>query len=273
MRLPFASSMVDHPGEASSRVVEMFLRAGMKVVIDFHPDGAENSREEIWNIVYCWRNTARHFQNDPTDQLAFHILNEPRAHDCKDRYERLAQLACEAIWDITPDRLCIVSNHMMGNPDGWIQRPGGKPEIRFKMPTGGLVAAAMSYYRPYDSVEDPKKVAAPRGYPPVRLLGATSNSPTPKDFVFDDYQNMEIHFARFREYCDSLGIEGWVSEFGCHRTVQGRNQYAKDVLALCKKYNFGACAWAFQDEYGANPAFGNVKERDMDYWKIIKGAA
>lgn len=256
VRLPFNSSMVDHPGEPNEMIVRQFLDAGIKVVIDFHPDGAEDSVKQIWNIVGLWRRLALQFKDYSTDQLAFHILNEPRAQDKPERYYRLLQLACEAVWDITPNRLCVFSNHLMGNPDGW----------KFPPPVGGPVAAAMSYYRPYDVV----KKGSERAYPPSKegLL---------KDFPYDDWVNQELHFKVFRDYCDKYKVQPWLSETGCHRDVPGRLQYAKDIKGLGEKYGIPICWWAFRDEYGANPRYydpkrGTVLERDHYYWETITTA-
>jgi hypothetical protein len=238
---------------ALRRQTDRFLSGGMKVVIDFHPDGRVDSRLALWQLEEIWAQLAATFAHvDPKD-LACHILNEPNANLCHEFYYRELQKACEAVWDITPNRLCIFSNHLMGNPDGW----------KFPPPIGGPVAAAMSYYRPYDVV----KKGSERAYPPSKegLL---------KDFPYDDWVNQELHFKVFRDYCDKHKIQPWLSETGCHRDVPGRLQYAKDIKGLGEKYNIPICWWAFRDEYGANPRYydpkrGIVLERDHYYWETI----
>ena len=245
VRLPWNQS--DNLG-ALARQVQRFINGGMKVVVDFHPDGREKSRLALWQLTEVWEKLAAIFAHIAPEELSFHILNEPNAHLCPEFYYRELQKACNTIWVTSPKRLCIFSNHLMGNPDGWTVAP----------PKGGPVAAAMSYYRPYDVVKE----GSDRAYPPVSLGLA-------KDFPFDDYQNQELHFKVFRDYCDKHKIQPWLSETGCHRDVPGRLQYAKDIKGLGEKYGIPICWWAFRDEYGANPAFGNVKARDLDYWEII----
>ncbi|MBL8049454.1 MAG: cellulase family glycosylhydrolase [Chthonomonas sp.] len=224
--------------------VRNLLRAGLNVVLDFHPDNTKDfvRTDDFWLAPAWWHNLASQFKGEHLDRLAFEIVNEPDYRGKPtERYDAWLRLCIEAIREVDPKRWIVASNPYMGDPDFF-----GGPNGNWTPPKGiDRLVVPMHYYRPFNITHSRNYLAKRRGETVARGARGAPYPPE-NDGSFDDrdYRNMGLHFSRYRNWCRQNGVWPWVGEAGCYEDVPGREQWFRDVKALGAKNGINICWWS-----------------------------
>lgn len=241
VRLPVTSLERDFIIEGS---VRNLLRAGLNVVLDFHPDSTKDfmRTDDFWLVPAWWHNLATQFKGEFLDRLAFEIINEPdfRGRNTA-RYDAWLRTCIESIREVDDRRWIVASNPFMGDPDYF-----GGPNGDWTPPAGvDRLIVPMHYYRPFNITHPSTYLARRRGESVAR---GSRGAPYPpeRDGSFEDrdQRNMGLHFSRYRAWCRKNNVWPWVGEAGCHEDVPGREQWFRDVRSLGAKNGVNICWWS-----------------------------
>ena len=110
---------------------------------NFDPPEATNlwkEDEPLEAFANIWGEFAKRYQNVPNEYVSFNLLNEP-GYITESEHIRVAERACEAIWEISPDRLVIVDGYNVGmTPSDKIRELGAAQSTR------GYSPAELTHY-------------------------------------------------------------------------------------------------------------------------------
>lgn len=231
------------------QVVQLGQKYGIHVCLNFHrgPGYSVNpERKEPFNLwkdesalaAFClhWQAFARRYQNLPSTQLSFNLVNEPAREDpqvmTRADHERVMRAAVTAIREIDPNRLVIL--------DGlnWANDP--LPEL---VDLG--VAQSCRAYWPMGISHYKARWVGGESWPEPTWPGALHNG------VAWDRAHLEAHYRQWADLArQGVGIhcgEGGAFSYSPHPAVLG---WLRDVLDILTGYNIGYALWNFRGSFG-----------------------
>lgn len=233
LRLPFDSNPdVDLVKAATSK--------GLRIVVDFHPPLSWYSDPfAMFDLPGKWSRWAKQLQGFSSDELAFEVLNEPRAAKRGPVYDSLMVACIAAIREVSPSRWIVVSNPQLSDID-WFAGPLGN----WAAPQYDRLIVPLHYYRPYE-VTHPSSYRGQVG-PDTPVGGGTK-------FDLADWSNRELHFQRYVNWCRENRVQAWLGEAGCYESVPGRLTWFSEVAKLARTYSVPVCWWGWRDRFGYRP--------------------
>lgn len=237
VRIPFVV-------EPDPKLIRLAVSSGMRVVADFHPDQAWQANPlAIYSLPEKWASWSIALREFRVDDVAFEIINEPRMGKRVAAYDAILAASIEAVREVNPGRWIVVSNPQMGDPD-WYDGP----LLKWQPPKASRLIATMHYYRPFYITHPQHYLSGTpvAGKAPLPIGGGTA-------FDVKDWENRDLHFARFVGWASEHGVTPWVGEAGCYETVPDRVRWFRTIADLAQAYQVPVCWWALGDRFGVRP--------------------
>lgn len=196
----------------------------------------ESTEMALRAAEHHWRYLARRYQNVPSTQLSFDLLNEPPFMTDQSRYVQIVHRLVAAIREISPDRLIFVDGADIGQT----------PVVALK--EQGIVQSTRGYL--------PKMVSHyTAGWVPKNEFESFSSPTWPmvddRGVLWDRSKLSNEVVPKWRSLLD-LGIAVHVGEWGCHNKTPHASclSWMSDWLSIWKELSWGWALWNLRGPFG-----------------------
>ncbi|MFT3781487.1 MAG: cellulase family glycosylhydrolase [Nibricoccus sp.] len=204
---------------------------------------------------YHWRYFARRYQDVPTSQLSFDLLNEPPFMSEQTHYEKVIRTLVGAIREFNADRLIFADGADIGQTPIW-----NIVDLGLVQSTRGYLPKMVSHYtanwvpkNEFESFEKPT-------WPMVDSVGRRWDRARLREELIDKWQPLVRQ-----------GVPIHVGEWGCfiqtpHEVALG---WMADLLALWRQANWGWSMWNLRGQFGiVDSGRADVKYEDFRGHKL-----
>lgn len=188
-------------------------------------------------FVWLWQHFATRYQDVPSADLSFDLLNEPpgiRVYGMnRKNHAAIMRRTAAAIRAVTPQREIVIDGLGWGN----IAMPE-LADLGAVHSTRGYQPMPVSHYQA-TWWSDWQRAPAPK-YPGVRWARRTWNR-----------KALEKHYAPWRKL-EAQGVRVHIGEFGCYNKTPNdvALRWFADLLGLFGEYGWGYSMWNFEGAFG-----------------------
>lgn len=288
----FLGWLPDAPGEKATvledigkldAAVDLAIKSGLVVVLDFHPAEALKDRIEkesdVQNaFVNLWGTLAFRYRDRPTDKLVFEVLNEPQfwKDSSPERWHELRGKALAAIRKWNKNHLVLLSGRMGGGLQGLLEEP------TVSDPT---VAYTFHYYEPMllthlgapwePHLSNVQGMITGLRYPPSAntwTLDSSGKIIDPGNLIIKANADEALVTSAVQDYVswgpsrfagDFSKVQKWSSahaearvicnEFGVilpGMDLASRSAWLRDVRGALENHQLGWAVWDYSDAFG-----------------------
>jgi len=273
----------DKPGELDPEklkvfdaALEMMLKAGLAVIVDFHPEddykkAVEKDDAAAENFVGMWRVLARHLSSRDPERVFFEVMNEPVVKDSA-RWNAIQKKALAAMRESAPRHTLIA---------GGAQWSGVDQLEKIEVVADRNVVYNFHCYEPFkfthqqatwagDSVRGLKNAPYPSSPEAVaKVLPDLPDEKARQNMTQYGKENwnaekIDALIARAAAWGKKNGVPLTCNEFGVYRKAPAadRCRCIEDVRKACEKYNIGWAMWDYAGGFAV--ATGKPGERVAD---------
>ncbi len=250
------------------RFIAWCKSSGLNVVLDLHR-AAGSSCEYAQDsslmddptlqerFLWLWSETAKHYKTEGS-HIAFELLNEVHAPDGS-KWNAVARRAVEAIRAIDPTRTIVIGSNNYGQPSTLKD---------LEVLDDQNVVYTFHFYHPFEFTHQRAVVA-----PLLATYNRSMKYPSAIEPYIDyrkfvnsghedletlgrmDRRHLEEHFRPVIDFQTAHDVPVYCGEFGVirHCDIASRENYYRDVIALCDEHGIGHAAWNYLSApYDAN---------------------
>ena len=256
--------------------LEMMLKAGLAVIVDFHPEddykkAVEKDDAAAENFVGMWRALARHLSSRDPERVFFEVMNEPVVKDAA-RWNAIQKKALTAMRESAPRHTLIA---------GGAQWSGVDQLEKIEVVADRNVVYNFHCYEPFkftpqqatwagDSVRGLKNAPYPSSPEAVaKVLPDLPDEKARQNMTQYGKENwnaekIDALIARAAAWGKKNGVPLTCNEFGVYRKAPAadRCRCIEDVRKACEKYNIGWAMWDYAGGFAV--ATGKPGERVAD---------
>lgn len=250
------------------RFLEWCGKHGLNVILDLHrAAGSSCDYYEDSSLMddpglqerflWLWREIAKHYRSEG-DRLAFELLNEVHVPEAS-KWSRLAKRAVTAIREISPRRKIVIGSNNYGEPaalkdleilddDNVIYSFHCYAPLEFTHQRAPIHVPLALYNR---YMKYPSEIEPYIDY----LNFAKCDTGAYRSLGRMDRRYLERHLKPAFEFQAECGKALYCGEFGVirHCDIKSRENYYRDLIALCKEHNIAYAAWNYlSTPYDAN---------------------
>lgn len=196
----------------------------------------ESMQRALAAAVHHWQFLAARYQEIPSSQLSFDLLNEPPWMKDQSRYVDIVRTLVAAIREKSPDRLIVADGADIG------QTPvPGIVDLRLVQSTRGYLPKAVSHYTATWVPKNEFESFAKPAWPLVDDRGRVWNREMLRQELITKWQPLV-----------QRGVPVHVGEWGClnHTPHEVTLAWMNDLLALWKEANWGWAMWNLRGNFG-----------------------
>lgn len=217
-------------------VIENARKNNLLVILDMHhyleifQDPAAHSDR----FIALWQQISERYQDQPTDQVYFELLNEPNTNLGGDVWNELLAKTLDIVRATNPDRPIIVA------PGNW----GGITELEnLKLPDDPNLIVTIHYYLPFQFTHQGADWA---GEESETWLGTTWEGGAADRFV------MNTDFATMADWGKRNKRPIYLGEFGSfsEADMESRVRWTNAVARYAEQYGFPWAYWEFCSGFG-----------------------